>query len=252
MQVLFKFSCLSITLLLGACQGYNPVILTASNHRLDNPEVNSQPFKVNIATALSSRTALTVEENASNDDGAKSELSQQVAMTTGKGVEVKIRADTQEAIHLGIKYQFYGDHAESSSTGNFSQALTLGYEFNNDSDDSSCSTSFCDENESYSNWEYDTHAYDLAWILGYKLTSYNIVYGGPFYRWISLDGYKSIADLSEQNISGDGDMIGANIAIEHRFKFGLGLTGEIAYSTLRWEKYSIDDTGYHFKIDYQF
>ena len=47
-------------------------------------------------------------------------------------------------------------------------------------------------------------------------------------------------------------MIGANIAIEHRFSFGMGLAGEIVYSQLGWAGYSQTDTSFNFKIDYQF
>jgi len=47
-------------------------------------------------------------------------------------------------------------------------------------------------------------------------------------------------------------MIGANIAIEHRFSFGMGLAGELVYSKLSWKGFSETDASFNFKIDYQF
>lgn len=252
MRTLLRFSRLSIVLLLSACNTYNPVIVSVSNHRLDNPEVNSKPLKLNLALGASSKTTLTVEEDSSDDDGAGLHLYAQGSITAGKGVEISIRLDDQSSTHFGIKYQFYGENADKSSPGNFSQAFTLGYDTNNTNDFSECNSSSCTASESTFSWDHDTSIYDGAWILGYKLTEYNIVYGGPFYQWGSLNGYKSSSNGSQEEIDSNGEMIGANLAIEHRFQGGLGLTGEVVYSTLRWNEFSEDSTGVNFKIDYQF
>ena len=123
---------------------------------------------------------------------------------------------------------------------------------NSTNDSSDCSSSLCRSEESASNWDHDTSIYDGAWVLGYKLTEYNIIYGGPFYQWGSLNGYKSITDVSEESIDSNGYMMGANIAIEHRFSFGLGLTGEVIYSTLRWNEFQENSTWFNVKMDYQF
>jgi len=246
MRILLKLSSLSAVLLLTAC---NPVSLSVSNHRMENPEVNSKPFKVNLASGFSGRTDMAIEERIDSDsDGVSLPAFAQGGITLGKGVEVSIRVDADSAKHLGVKYQFYGDHAEQSSSGNFSQAVTLGYEMNHTRDDSDCGTYDCN----YDSWEHDTDIYDGAWIFGYKLTERNIIYGGPFYQWGSLEGYKYLFDDSQEAIDSDGDMIGANIALEHRFSSGLGLTGEVVYSTLRWEGFTEDTVLVNFKMDYQF
>ena len=78
----------------------------------------------------------------------------------------------------------------------------------------------------------DTDVCDIAWIEGYKFTQRAIIYGGPFYQWGQLDGYRTITDAATEALNSNRYMLGANIAIEHRFSFGMGLGGEIVYSNL--------------------
>ena len=263
-----------------------------SNMRFDNPEVSSKPLKVNLATGFSSRTILEIESRTANDlstDDDGTEINDYVrgSITAAEGIEISITRDSDQATHLGVKYQFYGEHSDKSNKGNFSQAITLGYEQNSSTDSyaslnsvapTECTELICtfSREEANTYWEHDANIYDIAWVLGYKLSEKSIIYGGPFYQWGNINGYKGINTqyitqeypnseageftTQESSYSKDiqlkldssGYMLGANLAVEHRFSFGLGFAAEVVVSKMSWDKYSISDTGINLKMDYQF
>ena len=250
-----KYPLLIISLLLctviSACSSH-PVTVSMSTTRFDNPEVSSEPLKVNLAVGLGGRTTLTIEDDLNNVDGTDIYDFYRGNITALKGLEISIRSDADSATRVGIKYQFYGAHTEQSTKGSLSQAFTLGYERNTTSKLEHLDDSYNDYVNSESYWEHDTDVYDIAWVVGYKFTQRAIIYGGPFYQWGQLKGYKTITNASTEALNSNGYMLGANIAIEHRFSFGMGLAGEIVYSNLDWGNYSQSDTAFNFKIDYQF
>ncbi len=230
-----------------------------STTRFDNPEVSSEPFKVNLALGHGGRTSLTVEDDPENYDGTETYIFARGNITAAKGLEISVRGDEDSATHFGLKYQFYGAHSNQSTIGNISQAFTLGYERNTTTEQyysagyyTSCDSLSCDYVADHGVWEHDTDIFDIAWVVGYKFAERDIIYGGPFYQWGDLQGYKTIQNSSSEQLNSDGDMIGANIAIEHRFSFGMGLAGELVYSKLSWKGFSETDASFNFKIDYQF
>lgn len=249
---------LLLFMLLSGCANH-PVTVSMSTTRFDNPEVSSEPLNVNLALGSGSRTTLNIENDDQNYSGTDPYLFARGNITAAKGLELSITSDEDSATHFAIKYQFYGAHAEQSIVGNFSQAFTLGYEkntsneqYSSDGDYIDCASFYCDYVANPGYWQHDTDVYDVAWVLGYKFADRDIVYGGPFYQWGQLNGYKTINNGATESLKSDGYMIGANLALEHRFSFGMGLAGEIVYANLNWGKYSQNDTSFNFKIDYQF
>jgi len=227
-----------------------------STTRFDNPEVSSEPLKVNVALGHGGRTTLTIEDDPYSSDGTKYYGYTRGNITAAKGFEISVSNDGDSATRLGLKYQFYGEHAEQSTLGNLSQAFTFGYERSTTKEKdyfySNCEEVNCEPVYELGVWEHDTNIYDVAWVVGYKFTENAIIYGGPFYQWGALRGLKTIPDVSTETLASDGKMIGTNIAIEHRFASGMSLAGEIVFSKLRWDNYSETDTSFNFKIDYQF
>jgi hypothetical protein len=230
-----------------------------STTRFDNPEVSSEPFKVNLALGHGGRTSLTIEDDSYAIDGTEIYGFARGNITAGKGLEISVSSDEDSATRVGLKYQFYGAHTEQSTIGNLSQAFTLGYERNTTTEQfytagyyADCDNLYCDYISDPGTWEHDTDVYDIAWVVGYKFAERDIIYGGPFYQWGGLQGYKNIANTATEQLNSDGNMIGANVAIEHRFSFGLGLAGELVYSKLSWQGFSETDASFNFKIDYQF
>ncbi len=227
-----------------------------STTRFDNPEVSSEPLTVNLALGHGGRTSVTVEDDPDNYDGTKTYGFARGNITAAKGLEISVLGDEDSATRVGLKYQFYGAHTEQSTIGNLSQAFTLGYEKNTTTEQynfyNSCDALYCEPEYESGMWEHDTDIYDVAWVVGYKFAERDIIYGGPFYQWGDLQGYKTIHNTTTEALKSDGDMIGANIAIEHRFSFGMGLAGELVYSKLSWKGFSETDASFNFKIDYQF
>lgn len=257
-------TCLFLLITLSACST-NPVSVSMSTTRFDNPEVSSKPLKVNLALGHGGRTKLIIEDKHDDYDSSGTNLTgfYRGNITAAKGLEISVRGDEDSAAHVGIKYQFYGAHTEQSTKGNLSQALTLGYERNSTKEQhssggyySDCDGYYCDYVTERGSWQHDADIYDVAWVVGYKITSRDIIYGGPFYQWGELNGDKNITNTTTnattKQLKSDGYMIGTNFAIEHRFSFGMGLAAEVVYSTIKWEKYSQSSGSFNFKIDYQF
>ncbi len=256
MKYLLLLSSLFLSILLSACST-NPVTVSMTTTRFDSPEVSSKPLKVNLALGHGGRTTLAIEDDPYNYDGTNIDGFARGNITAAKGLEISVRSDEDSATRVGLKYQFHGEYSDQSTTGNLSQAFTLGYERNATSRKSSfyssnCDTNYCESEYEDGIWEHDTDVYDIAWVVGYRFSDRYIIYGGPFYQWGALKGYKTIPNTPTEQLESDGNMIGANIAIEHRFSFGMGLAGEIVYSKLDWETYSQTEASFNFKIDYQF
>lgn len=189
MKYLPLFTCLLLSILLSACS-LNPVTVSMSTTHFDNPEVSSKPLKVNLVLALGSQSILTIEDDLNNDDGTDMYDFYRGNITATTGLEISIRGDGDSVTRVGIKYQFYGAYTEQSSQGNLSQALIFGYERNTTSEQyysnryyADCEQFCCDSISDIGVWEHDTKVYDIAWVIGYKLTERDIIYGGPFYQW---------------------------------------------------------------------
>ena len=259
--------CLLSCIVLSACNS-TPIVTTSAT-RFDNPEVSGEPLSVNVALIVGSRTELSIAQDPEKNVTEPSFPIISGNITAGKGLEISVSKD-ESATHFGVKYQFYGEHTEQSTDGNFSQAFTIGFERNGTSDnfDTPCSDlpsySECSINsdsdvfeiintgDSVSgHWELNTNIYDIAWVLGYKFTDRDIIYGGPFYQWGDLVGYSEIGNTSK-SFNSDGYMVGTNLAIEHRFDFGMGLGAEVVFSKFNWGNDALTSSAFNFKIDWQF
>ncbi len=233
--------------------------------RFQNPEVNSKPFnvKVNISTASRSVVVLSDlqsdllsrREQADNDDcpscyeptavtnenNVEGDLRIEGSVSAGKGFEVTVSGVDSNKVSL--KYQFYGAHEDQSDTGNISQAIAIGYE------------SFEDSN-SHITWKTETKTYDIAYIIGKRLSKQTIAYGGPFLQIADAQGdghlnYRIQPDyLFSYGV--DGHMLGANLAIEQRFNYGFGWGIEGIITKSIWGNDEHIGGGLHLRFGYQF
>jgi len=218
-----------------------------STLRLNNPEVNSKPLKVNLAVGHGSRSEIYLEdENTDSDD---INVFARASVSISNGWQVSIQDESDEAYSVAVQYQFYGDNADKADRGNFSQAIRLGYE-GKVSGRGDKDTNL--ENNTY--WEHKTNIFDISWILGYRFNKNLIMYGGPFYYNGSLKGqYKPELEQSQIiELDEDGKQYGANVAIEYRFNNGIGLSGEFIVTEASWGDYSHGSSNANFKFDYQF
>ncbi|ALO36428.1 hypothetical protein CMT41_18025 [Colwellia sp. MT41] len=244
---------LLMVLFLAGCSN-GGVYVSLSNTRLDNPEVSSKPLQVNLAWSNGNRKYLMIEKIAEGDYGNEGTGFVRASITTIPGLALSVNDGAGSVLHFAAKYQFYGQYSDQSKTGNISQAITLGYEKKNTKGTSTTGIQ-SDYGYTYdddSSWQHNTGIYDVAWIVGYKLSPHNIIYGGPFYQWGTLKGSKNFSSGVSKNLNSNGSSIGANIAIEHRFTYGLGVGAELLYSSSNWAGYHSSDSAFNFKVDFQF
>jgi hypothetical protein len=211
-----------------------------STLRLNNPEINSEPLKVNLALGIGSRSETYLEDG--NNDGDDLSSFGRASITVAKGWQISFQDESYDAQSLAIQYQFYGEYADKSDEGNLSQSLRLGYERKE-----------TDLDYGDIHWQHKRDIFDLSWILGYRFSKNLIVYGGPFYYSGSLDGYYQAGlNEQEQTLEENGEQYGGNIAIEYRFDNGFGLATELVVSESSWGKYSHGSSNVNVKFDFQF
>jgi len=255
---MIKVSVIITLLFLAGCESTPKT--TMPTYRLHNPEVNST-FSASIATGIGSVSTVAIngnqKTNSNEDNESDTDLFIKASIVAIEGLKVSFFGDIGGSDNGGIMalYQFYGLNADKSVEGNVSQAFSLGY-INNDG------IGFYDLPSSSpytrSNWEQDTKIIDFAWVSGYRINPDLIVYGGPFFQWGKSNVMEVLSSSSEtiedlvSNQNNKGNLYGANIALEYRFKSGLGLTGEVVYSKAEWSKSTVDDASLNFKVDYQF
>ncbi|QDP00396.1 hypothetical protein [Thalassotalea sp. PS06] len=267
MKYLKFLSLAPLLMLTTACLSTTTPEVSMGKTRFQSPEVNSKPFdvKVNMSTATRSVVVLSdlqsdilsrgegPDENGNcfspcfrptadvNDNDGEADLRIEGSVSVGKGFEVIVSGGDSNKISL--KYQFYGAHEDQSGTGNVSQAIAIGYE------------SFEDSNSGV-NWKTETKTYDIAYIIGRRLSKRTIVYGGPFVQIADAqgDGYLSFREQPDYLFSYgvDGHMLGANLAIEQRFSSGLGWGVEGVVSKSDWGDDDYTDGAVHLRFGYQF
>jgi hypothetical protein len=242
------------TMIFTGCTNLAPKV-HLNAYRLENPEVVSKPLKVNLAAGIVTVNQLTVQVT-DEENYASYTLDSMVnlGVSLAKGLQFSL-SDSPGSYRLSAKYQFYGNHADLATKGNFSQAFSLGYANTDTSDEEPLPGNDRYSGGEYLNWELATHTIDVAWILGYRITHNFMVYGGPFYGYSVAKGtrFKNSAAF-EKALDLSGHMAGANVAFEYRFDMGLALSLEALTYNNRWEggEYSFSDATLNFKIDYQF
>jgi hypothetical protein len=224
-------------------------------YRLENPEVVSKPLKLNLAAGVVTVNQLTVQlTDEESDNSYNFDPLLNLGVSLSKGLQFSL-SNSPGSYRLSAKYQFYGNHADLATQGNFSQAFSLGYANTDTSDEERLPGVDRYSGDKYLNWELTSRTIDIAWILGYRMTHNFMVYGGPFYGYSVAKGtrFKDSA-VFEKALDLSGHMTGANLALEYRFDMGLALSLEALTYNNRWEggEYSFSDATLNFKIDYQF
>lgn len=225
------------------------VEVSMNQSRLESPEVNAKPLTFNVSAGQNTRHQIEFDENDSGNDNVDLSFFVKGGLTLAEGLEFYAKDSSNSVIHLGMKYQFWGDHREHSDKGNFSQAISLGYEtkFSDGGSKNEVQSDYGD----YSYWQSDTKIYDIAWILGYRFNRHFMVYGGPFYQHGKMD----LSSQRESDLVFDGStgkQLGVSLATEFRFMFGLSITGELAYTDTKWANFKESAPSYSVKLDYQF
>jgi hypothetical protein len=252
---------------------------------MERPEVSTNKYRVSTKLGIDGRAEVSLANTDINSFGnGNPQLTPEVedtgyypfatiAMTIQPKLELSYRL--HEDNKLSIKYQVRGDGADVARAGNLSQAVSAGISLFQDDNEYSKMSQSADYSldpiihtytEDSGSWEQKTYAIDLAWIFGYRLIDNVLIYGGPFLVYGDLIGEQAyqtrIADNPEFNnatlqhntlsLDSSGHLLGANVAIEYMFDFGLFFTLEYSAAQLKWEGDSNADANFGLAIGYQF
>ena len=288
-QILKNTLVIASMLIITAC---NSTSTSLSTVRLDRPEVSSQKYDTRMNMGFGGRASVELTESnivtyslgdaiidssesvSFNPSAEFVDAEAYANISTTVAPRIEISLSTIDDAKFAIKYQFYGDTSDTAKAGNYSQAISLGLaRFSDDGTrvfdgfspevDESGERAFRRLNQDF---EQETYSIDIAWINGYRAGSNFLIYGGPYLVHGRLSGNElstftsgNNEDLSDgtvmtNNVSLDsnGTMIGANLALEYEFDFGLFFTIESTWSRIDWEGATNDTSYYSFNFGYHF
>ncbi|SEA96083.1 hypothetical protein SAMN04488051_11049 [Alkalimonas amylolytica] len=230
---------------------------------MESPELSAKPLSVQLHTGYAEERQFTLTADAeqqvnygcsiyssSNPDSItsnrckKRDAIYRAGLAVAPGLELGY---TRHANHrVSAKYQFAGQHRETASTGNWSQALVVGYQWQQEDFDGAVNfwTDFPDRNQraTRSEWQQKTTGYDIGYVVGYRINPSLLIYGGPYIYKGDLKGEQMLtvqqnSENSQLNfdLNSAGRQTGANIALQFNFGQYFLLQSELVYSQLRWE-----------------
>lgn len=247
-----------LLLVLSGCSVNTPPHTSLSLVRFESPELSAKPLSVQLNQGLSEDRVVTLSNNqqsqvsygcsqpdwTSADGSCEHEYAfLRGSLAVAKGLEV---AYTKHADHrISVKHQFAGQHRESAAEGNWSQAVVVGYSWQqNDYDRATFDllhSSSPDIYLTHSRWEQKTTGYDIGYVLGYRVSPRLLIYGGPYLYKGKLKGEQFLT-LTENNseteliidLDSTGRKLGLNLALQFNFGKYFVLQTEVVSSRLTW------------------
>lgn len=247
-----------LLLVLSGCSVNTPPHTSLSLVRFESPELSATPLSVQLNQGLSEDRVVTLSNNqqsqvsygcsqpdwTSADGSCEHEYAfLRGSLAVAKGLEV---AYTKHADHrISVKHQFAGQHRESAAAGNWSQAVVVGYSWQqNDYDRATFDqlhSSSPDIYLTHSRWEQKTTGYDIGYVLGYRVSPRLLIYGGPYLYKGKLKGEQFLT-LTENNseteliidLDSTGRKLGLNLALQFNFGKYFVLQTEVVSSRLTW------------------
>lgn len=261
---LLRFFYLLPVMAVTGCSVNNPPYTSMSLVRMESPELSAKPLSVQLHTGYAEERQFTLTTDAeqqvsygcsifssSNPDSSTSNRCKtrdaiyRAGLAVAPGLELGY---TRHANHrASAKYQFAGQHRETASTGNWSQALVVGYQWQQQDFDGEVNFStdeFVPHFTSYSEWQQKTTGYDIGYVVGYRMNPSLLVYGGPYLYKGNLKGEQiltfrdalgSHSETLDFDLNSSGRQAGANVALQFNFGQYFVLQTELVYSQLRWE-----------------
>ncbi|MEW6056388.1 MAG: hypothetical protein AB1540_07220 [Bdellovibrionota bacterium] len=190
-------------------------------NRFESPETNGALLKGHIEpAALQGINEVVLVEDYTrrpprNDTPEFSESDYAYRFSAGIGVlerlDVDLRVHEESPTMLGVKYQFLGEPRAKEVSSDFKLAVSAGAGAGNRKG-SSTDTLFTQSGQ----YDVDFLAFDLAVILGYRLTPAILFYGGPFAYWLDADGEiaQPAAGGTTYPLDGSGREFGTNLGVQ--------------------------------------
>ncbi|HEY8279762.1 MAG TPA: hypothetical protein VIH99_09075, partial [Bdellovibrionota bacterium] len=185
-------------------------------NRFESPEASGKAFGGEVQLAYQGRNEVELtpayETRAPNlNDPSVQKPGHRVISQTSVGLMERMEISlTLLQPRLGLKYQFLGDTRPKASKGNFSMALSAGAAGSSEKE-YSAGTSVTPA----TSYELEETFVDGALILGWRLGTDALLYGGPF--WVSdylKTIYTSGTGTPAVNSSGRIDSYGMNFGVQ--------------------------------------
>lgn len=239
---------------LTGCTTYKNPSSSYGLQRFAVPEVAAESWQaeVNVGAATMHKVLLPPQNNQKPvftcNKSTKCKTEEPVFVLAGLSVTPGL-AFFYNARHnrVSATWQYGGDYAGQATTGNFSQALVLGFSTHKDNGYFGDATFIGDPNETLA-WDQSTSTIDFGWVGGYRLNNNWLVYGGPFVTLHDIDtssNYTAAGGLTQiknpdQNFK--GKQIGANAAVQYQFFRNMNVSVELVSANYRIDDVSQTDT----------
>ena len=249
---------LLMLLVLSGCSVNTPPHTSLSLVRFESPELSAKPLSVQLNQGLSEDRIFTLSNNQESQvsygcsqsdwttvDGSCEQdyafLRGSLAIATGLEVAYTKHSDHR----ISVKHQFAGQHRENAAAGNWSQAVVVGYSWQqNDYDRETFEQRYSSSPDIYlthSRWQQKTTGYDIGYVLGYRVSPRLLIYGGPYLYKGKLKG-EQILTLMQDNsetesiieLDSTGRKLGLNLALQFNFGKYFVLQTEVVSSRLTW------------------
>lgn len=237
---------IEITALLGivmvtGCR--STVEVNPQHYRMERPEVSTEPLQTNLGAGYVAGRAVALEDSQAS--GHSGSLLGRLGISLGRGFEVGVSSTLMDTTRYSGKYQFWGDGADRADAGNWSQAVSLSLEQSDSSGTqveraSTLWPATTDPIKSSTRWDAELLLYDAAWIIGYRPHARWLWYGGPYLRFgrVAVDWRQEAgSEVKAVMRQVEGRIWGANLALEYRLQWGLGMTVEAVYADRTFDSF---------------
>lgn len=278
----FRLASLLLVIVISGCSVNNPPYTSVSLVRFESPELSQKPLTTQLHYSISEERQFTLSNNTEQEvtygcsfwtaTATQLHISNQCkqeyhvyrgAVAVAPGLEFTY---TKHATHrVSVKHQFAGEYRETASSGNWSQAVVAGYNWQQENFDDEFNFVLVSPTGSISNgiqtnsWQQKTTGYDLGYVLGYRANRRLLIYGGPYFYKGSLKGEQIITIAVDNgqtqrlfDLKSSGQQLGANLALQLNFGQHLILQTELVSSQLRWQEARKTATQFNLMLGVQF
>ncbi len=245
-----------LVLSLLTCSHHAPVTVPLTSSRLDPPELSTQPNGVSLGFNVMRPNEIIVIPDGKADPPIFNapRLSNRSAypnLSPHMALPVKNRFELSYDIYSGLmlRAQLLGQDREASKVGNKSTTLSIGYNFNSDSNELYESdrpgTDFI-----LAEYDWRMHSFRTNLLYGYRIHKSVLGFGGAFYETFSLTGHLNqyafpalIESDEKYDFDGQGTKMGLGLGVEFLFDAKVAeqsIIYTLHFSKILWDNLSTD------------
>lgn len=222
--------------------------------RFQNPEISKEPFQFDLSLGTDNTVKTSMNPVKDSDIDTKIRVSGSLALGGGFELEVNEKAS--------LRYQFSGEHREQAVAGNISQAVSIGY-----GKDANSNEFGYEEELNGRLYKLDVNYLDVAWNVGYRYSPEWLFYGSVFAKqgrskisYYSAIDYSVNSSCTEkfanacllERMTDSGKVYGITAAAEYALTSKWALEVEGVLSHVNWFDKGENVTTLNANIKYRF